>query len=42
MTFRELMELILKITNRKRPLVPLPFGLATLQARFSSSCRTRP
>jgi uncharacterized protein YbjT (DUF2867 family) len=33
-TFRELMEYILKIVGRRRPLVTLPFGAASLQARF--------
>src|SRR6185369_15278182 len=31
-TFRELMEYVLAVTERKRLLVPLPFGLARLQA----------
>jgi uncharacterized protein YbjT (DUF2867 family) len=31
-TFRELMEQVLKIANRKRVLLPLPFPLARLQA----------
>ncbi|MEI6572827.1 MAG: complex I NDUFA9 subunit family protein [Alphaproteobacteria bacterium] len=31
-SFRELMEAVLKITNRKRALLPLPFPLARLQA----------
>jgi uncharacterized protein YbjT (DUF2867 family) len=31
-TFRELMEIVLTETRRKRPLVSLPWGLATLQA----------
>jgi uncharacterized protein YbjT (DUF2867 family) len=34
MTFRRILELVLEITDRKRPLVTLPFGLATFQARF--------
>jgi len=34
LTFRELMEYVLKTIERKRPLVPLPFGLAKLQAQF--------
>jgi NADH dehydrogenase len=34
LTMREIMEIILAITERKRMLVSLPFGLATLQARF--------
>ena len=33
-TFRELMEYVLTVTERKRLLVPLPFGLARLQATF--------
>ena len=28
-TFRELMEYVLAVTERKRLLVPLPFGLAS-------------
>ncbi|HKS61438.1 MAG TPA: complex I NDUFA9 subunit family protein, partial [Xanthobacteraceae bacterium] len=31
-TFRELMDYVLAVTERKRLLVPLPFGLARLQA----------
>ena len=31
-TFRELMEYVLAVTERRRLLVPLPFGLARLQA----------
>jgi uncharacterized protein YbjT (DUF2867 family) len=34
LTFREIMELILKITDRKRMLAPLPFGIAKLQSIF--------
>jgi NADH dehydrogenase len=34
LTFREIMELILKITGRKRMLAPLPFGIAKLQSIF--------
>ena len=34
LTMREIMEIILKITERKRMLVSLPFGLAKLQALF--------
>ena len=34
LTMREIMEIILAITERKRMLVPLPFGLAKLQAMF--------
>jgi len=33
-TFKELMLLILRETGRKRILVPLPFGIATLKAAF--------
>ncbi len=33
-TFRELMEFVLETTERHRLLVPLPFGLARLQATF--------
>lgn len=32
-TFRELLELVLKTTQRRRILAPLPFGLARLQAK---------
>jgi uncharacterized protein YbjT (DUF2867 family) len=35
-TFRELIELVLSEIRRKRLLVDLPFGLATLQARLMS------
>ena len=34
LSFREIMEIILKITDRKRMLVSLPFALARLQAIF--------
>ena len=34
LSFREIMEFILKITDRKRMLVSLPFALARLQAIF--------
>ena len=34
LTMREIMEFILAITERKRMLVSLPFGLAKLQAMF--------
>jgi len=34
LTMREIMEIILAITERKRMLVSLPFGLAKLQAAF--------
>ena len=33
-SFRELMEFILRETDRRRLLIPVPFGLATLQAFF--------
>jgi uncharacterized protein YbjT (DUF2867 family) len=33
-TFRELMEFVLATTERKRLLVPVPFGLAKLKASF--------
>jgi len=33
-TFRALMELMLRIIGRRRPVVALPFGLASLQAAF--------
>jgi NADH dehydrogenase len=33
-TFKELMEYVLAVTERRRLLVPLPFGLAKLQAFF--------
>src|SRR5882724_8599976 len=33
-TFRQLMEYVLAVTERKRLLLPLPFGLAKLQAYF--------
>jgi NADH dehydrogenase len=34
LTMREIMEIILEITERQRMLIPLPFGLAKLQALF--------
>jgi NADH dehydrogenase len=34
LTMREIMEIILGITERKRMLMPLPFGLAKLQAQL--------
>ena len=34
LTMREIMEIILGITERRRMLMPLPFGLAKLQALF--------
>ena len=33
-TFKELMQIVLRETGRKRALVPLPFGLASLKAFF--------
>lgn len=33
-TFKELMQLILRETGRKRALVPVPFGIAMLKAMF--------
>jgi uncharacterized protein YbjT (DUF2867 family) len=33
-SFREILEYILKETQRSRPLVPLPFGIAELQGRI--------
>jgi uncharacterized protein YbjT (DUF2867 family) len=33
-SFKELLELILRETGRRRPLVPLPFGLAMFKAAF--------
>jgi len=33
-TFRELMEYVLAVTQRRRLLVPIPFGLAKLEALF--------
>jgi uncharacterized protein YbjT (DUF2867 family) len=33
-SFRDILEFICETTGRKRLLMPLPFGLATLQARF--------
>ena len=33
-TFKELMEYVLEVTERRRFLIPLPFGLAKLQATF--------
>jgi NADH dehydrogenase len=34
LTMREIMEIILDVTQRRRMLMPLPFGLAKLQALF--------
>ena len=33
-TFKELMEYVLEVTERKRLLIPMPFALATLKAMF--------
>jgi NADH dehydrogenase len=33
-TFKQILEYILEETNRKRPLIPLPFSIANIQARF--------
>lgn len=33
-TFREILEYILKETNRRRPLIPIPFPLAEIQGRI--------
>lgn len=33
LTFEEILRYVLKVTGRSRPLIPLPFGLARLQAR---------
>jgi uncharacterized protein YbjT (DUF2867 family) len=33
-TFKELMEFVLETTERRRFLIPIPFGLARLQATF--------
>ena len=41
LTMREIMEIILAITERKRMLVSLPFGLARLQALFPAICAGR-
>ncbi len=34
LTMREIMEIILAVTERQRMLLPLPFGLAQLEAMF--------
>ena len=41
LTMREIMEIILAITERKRMLISLPFGLARVQARSCSLRRAR-
>jgi len=33
-TFKELLEYVLAVTERRRLLIPIPFGLATLKATF--------
>ncbi len=33
-SFRELMQIVLRETDRERVLLPIPFGLATIQAAF--------
>ena len=40
-TFKELMEYVLEATERRRLLIPLPFGLAKLKATFLQFCRSR-
>jgi NADH dehydrogenase len=34
LTMREVVAMVLRITERKRPLLPVPFGLARLKAQF--------
>jgi NADH dehydrogenase len=34
LTMREIMKIILEITDRERPLLPMPFGLAKFEAAF--------
>jgi NADH dehydrogenase len=34
LSMREIMQIILRVTERERPLVPLPFGLARFKAMF--------
>ena len=41
LTMREIMEIILAITERKRMLISLPFGLARLQAHVPAVCAGR-
>ena len=41
LTMREIMEIILAITERKRMLISLPFGLAKVQARVPAICAGR-
>lgn len=33
LTLKQLVEYVLKVTERSRPIIPLPFGIARLQAR---------
>jgi NADH dehydrogenase len=33
-SFKELMQFVLSTTDRRRPLLPIPFGLAKFQAAF--------
>jgi NADH dehydrogenase len=42
MTFKELMELMLRTLRRRRLLVPVPFGLASLKAAFLEWLPTPP
>lgn len=41
-TFKQLLEYILRVTGRRRLLLPLPFGLARIQARFLELLPTPP
>lgn len=41
-TFKQLLEYVLQVTGRRRLLVPLPFGLARVQARFLELLPTPP
>ncbi|MCS6780887.1 MAG: complex I NDUFA9 subunit family protein [Geminicoccaceae bacterium] len=41
-TFKELLEYVLAVTGRRRLLVPLPFGLARIQARLLEILPTPP
>jgi NADH dehydrogenase len=34
MTMRQITELVMRVTNRSRLLVPLPFPIATIQAKI--------
>ena len=40
-SFKQLMEYVLAVTERKRLLLPIPFGLAKLQAHILCCCRRR-